>query len=159
MDRLTQSPALHRWVLRRRCALRPAQLLAGVGALLAAHALLGGIAWVLELAWISLFCALAGAGEAVALLAYVRHARDGETVALEDTRHLRVDLHDGERLQAVRLDAAWARVELDPRDTAAPLRLAAAGVEVRVGRHVDVARRQQVAAEIRQALARVRALP
>ena len=36
-----------------------------------------------------------------------------------------------------------------PRDTAAPLRLAASGVEVRIGRHVGVARRLQVAAEIR----------
>lgn len=148
------------WDLRRNCALRPGQLLAAVGAVCGLHLLMAGAAWSAGLAWVAAFALLESGGIAVALLCYMRHACDRETIVLEDGRWLCVERHCGNDVAAVRLEAARVRVGCGGRAADAGLvQLSAGAVEVQVGRHVRPHQRQRVAQELRHALRRVRALP
>lgn len=149
------------WDLRRNCALRPGQLLAAVGAVGGLHLAMAGVAWAAGLAWVAVFAVLESAGIAGALVCYMRHACDRETLTLDAGRWLRVERHCAQAVEVVTLDATWVRVGCDGAASGGHglLRLSAGGVHVCVGRHVRPHQRLRVAHELHQALQRVRALP
>ncbi|HZF81553.1 MAG TPA: DUF2244 domain-containing protein, partial [Rubrivivax sp.] len=73
---------------------------------------------------------------AAAMLIYARHARDREILTLQGSKLL-VDVQCAEAVQHSEFDVAWLRVE----DSGGPQKLckiAQAGRELRLGRHVAV---------------------
>lgn len=139
-----------RWVLKRNCALTPAQLLKAYGALCAVSLLIALAFTFQGAAVVLLFSALEMLLLGVALLVFCRHARDGEAVTLTGPI-LTVEQSNGSKIQHYEFRAEWVSVEpyLDSRSL---IEIRGQGRCVRVGRFVQPHLRSALAREIRQAL-------
>ncbi|MDF1484834.1 DUF2244 domain-containing protein [Ramlibacter sp. H39-3-26] len=138
------------WRLQRNCSVTPTQLGWMYGALCALSLAIGAWFWYLGARLVLGFTGIELAAVGAALLAYARHAADGEHIHLHDGR-LVVELEQGGRLLRAELDRAWVRVE--PRaDDRSLIRLTARGRSVDVGRYVRPELRPALASEIRMAL-------
>jgi len=147
-----------RWVLQRNCVLTPQQLLASFAGVAVFEVLLGVAFWWLGYPGVAAFVALELLAVALALLAYMPSARDRDTLALSAGGPLLVEQHRAAQVHAVSFDPAWVRVELDAGDPEALVTLSCRGTRVQVGRHALPPQRQQLARELRRALAQARAL-
>lgn len=143
------------WVLRRNCSISPRQL----GAF---YLSLCGLSLIISagFAWQGAFVVLAFAGlelllVGVALLAYARHACDGDTLTLAG-QWLSVEQASGPRTRLTRFRAQWVRVEPSAVDGSL-VELSGEGQRVRIGRFVRPELRSDLAREIRTALRDARA--
>lgn len=138
------------WFLKRNCSVTPAQLGWFYASLCVVSLGIAGFFWaqgatlVLPFAWLEL------GAVGLALLAYSRHAADGERICLQD-RRLVVELETAGQLQRTEFDPDWVRVE--PRSGGRSLiEVSAKGRSVSVGRYVRPELRPLLAQEIRSAL-------
>lgn len=143
--------AAREWVLKRNCALSPAQL-GWAFTMLCALSLLVASAFALHGLWFVFgFSLLETLAIGVAFLLYARHATDREYIAL-DANGLLIELVIREQVTQYRLDPRYTRVE--PPARGRPLiGLEANGTRVEVGRFVTESRRRELARELRSALA------
>jgi uncharacterized membrane protein len=139
------------WRLRRNCSLAPRQLLCCYAALCVLSLAVASAFWwagvrlVMPFTWLELLAVGA------ALLAYARHAVDGESITLDAAR-LTVEHAWGNRVERTELRPHSVRVAAG----AEPLvELSGPGGHVAVGRYLRSEQRRQLAAELRAALRRV----
>lgn len=138
------------WFLRRNRSVTPAQLGWLYASLCALSIGIGtffwfqGVALILAFAWLML--AAVGAG----LLAYARHATDGETISLRG-RRLVVELENAGHLERAEFDRERVRVEPSMADRSL-IQLSGQGRRVNVGRYLRPELRPALAQEIRRAL-------
>ena len=134
--------------LRRNCSISP-QALARVLMLLAAVSLGIGIGFALLGAWMILpFAGIEVIALAVAFVLHARHVCDYERISADGER-LWVEVRDGEGTSVCRFERRWVRIDERADGSVA---LAARGVEVEIGRHMDGARRHELAAALRRRL-------
>ncbi|TSE26134.1 hypothetical protein Tsedi_00947 [Tepidimonas sediminis] len=150
--RLAQAmPGGWRWQLRRNGALTPRQFVAAFalacGALLAVALMFASLGATLVLP----FAALELGVVVLAFAWMARHAADREELEL-DAALLHVRRWEAGKAAAVQLPRPWVRVE-SPGHARDLVRLRAVGRIVEVGRHVRPEVRQQLAHELRWALA------
>lgn len=150
-----QDPAGLQWVLRRNCSISPRQLGAFYLSLCALSLVISvGFAWqgaFVVLAFAGLELLLVG----VALLAYARHACDGDTLTLAG-QWLSVEQACGPHTRLTRFRAQWVRVEPSAVDGSL-VELSGEGQRVHIGRFVRPELRFDLAREIRLALREARA--
>ena len=103
-----------------------------------------GAQLILPFAWLEVMAVGA------ALVVYMRHATDGETIRLAGSS-LVVELEQGGRLQRSEFRREWVRVEPGAGDSSL-IELSAHGKRVQVGRYVRPELRPELAREIRHAL-------
>lgn len=146
----TAGQSTTRWILKRNCALTPAQLFK-------AYAALCTVSLVIALGFtfqgagvVLLFSALEMLVLGVALLVFCRHARDGEAITLAGPV-LSVEQSNGSKLQHYEFRAEWVSVE-PSSDSRSLVEIRGQGRCVRVGRFVQPHLRAALAREIRQAL-------
>ena len=144
-----------RWILKRNCSASPQQLALVFGSIVAVSFVFGA-AFAAQGAWMVLpFVALELVAVAAAFVCYGRHAADFERIELAGGQ-LRIERHDGARVEHRSLALPWTRVELDEAGRGwmqrVRLYLVARGERVEVGRHLPDARRRRLAQELRQAL-------
>ena len=138
------------WFLRRNCSVTPRQLGWLYLSLCLFSLSIGTAFWflgaplILPFAWIEVMAVGA------ALVVYVRHATDGETIRLAGSS-LVVELEQGGRLQRSEFRREWVRVEPGAGDSSL-IELSAHGKRVHVGRYVRPELRPALAREIRHAL-------
>jgi uncharacterized membrane protein len=138
------------WKLKRNCSLAPRQLFGLYAVLCALSLAIASFFWwvgarmVMPFAWLELL------GVGVALLAYARHAADGEAIALRDDR-LTVEHASGNRRERVEFQPWWVRVEPETGDGSL-VELSGQGRRIAVGRYVRPELRRQLADELRMAL-------
>jgi uncharacterized membrane protein len=142
--------AVRSWRLCRNCRLTPARLIAAtsIAPLLGIGPAL--LFLLLGFPYIALFAVIQGVAVVAAVLAYGRHATDGERLSVGQGR-VSLTVHDGLRtsteswgVEAVRL---WRAQTEDGEIT-----LYAGGRPYRLGAHVRAERRRALEREIRQAL-------
>lgn len=143
--------------LRRNCSMSP-QALVWLLVFTACLSFAIGIGFALFGAWPVLpFVGLEVLALAAAFYAYAKHARDYECIRLKDGA-LVVEVCDGDRLTAHRLNPSWVRVvaERGAGVRSGDLRLAlrSHGDEIEIGRHLDAPGREVLAAELRGRLGR-----
>jgi uncharacterized membrane protein len=137
------------WRLRRNCSLTPRQALAAwsppmLGLLAVA------VFWAVQgWWWISLFALINMAALAGALRLYVRHALDGDTLALGDDGVLTIEQQRGAQLRRVAWRASLVRMEV-AEDGAILLRAGRDRLEV--GARAAPPQRDLAARELRSAL-------
>ena len=143
---------VHRWELRRNCALTPRQCAACFAAVGVVSIGIAG-AFALQGAWpVVPFACIELAALAVAFFAYGRHAGDYERIEWHRQRgRVRVERADGARLSVHELEAPWVRVEFGGADDGL-IRLVSGRHEERVGRFVSSDRRAGLAKEMRRSL-------
>lgn len=142
----------HEWLLKRNCSLSPRQL-ALAYAVLCVASFSVALMFTLQGAWFVLaFSVFEMTVVALAFLHYARHATDHEHIALDDGCLLVESIEAGE-VRQIRLDPHWTRIAL-PSRAQDLINLEAKGVKIEVGRHVTMAKRRQVAQELRQELRR-----
>lgn len=138
------------WFLRRNCSVTPQQLGWLYLSLCLFSLTIGTAFWflgaplILPFAWIEVMAVGA------ALVVYVRHATDGETIRLAGSS-LVVELEQGGRMQRSEFRREWVRVEPGAGDSSL-IELSAHGKRVQVGRYVRPELRPALAREIRHAL-------
>jgi uncharacterized membrane protein len=137
------TPAGFRLSLKRNCSISPRGLLL-VFAALAALAMIIASAFAALGAWLILpFAGLEVLLLAAAFWLTARHATDYERIELERGR-LRIEVCEAERLERFEMDARAARVRMvDGR-----VLLHAPQAQLEVGRHLDAAARNDLAAEL-----------
>ena len=139
-----------RWILRRNCALTPAQLMRAFLALcgLSLAIALGFAAQGAPVVLVFSLIELTAVG--LALVVYARHVCDGDTLTLRD-RLLCVEQTQGGRSSVTTFRAEWVTVE--PSGARGSLvELSGQGQLVCVGRTVIPHMRANLAQELRQAL-------
>ena len=142
----------HEWELKRNCSLTPRQLGLAYALPCAVSFAISLLLFALQGTWLVLaFAAMESLWEAIAFVAYARHASDGEHIALMDG-YLLVDRCMGGQLEKIRLDPHWMRI-VAPCCWRGTIRLQARDTEIEIGRFVSAGRRRQVAKELRAALA------
>jgi uncharacterized membrane protein len=139
-----------RWLLKRNCSVTPAQLGWFYASLCVVSLGIATFFWVQGAVLILPFAGAELAGIGVALLAYARHASDGETISLEG-RRLVVELESAGHLRRARFDRDWVRVE-PGAGSRSLIELSGQGQRVHVGRYVRPELRPVLAQEIRRAL-------
>lgn len=138
-------------LLKRNCSISPLGL-ARVFALIAAATLGIAIAWACLGAWLVLpFAGLEVAVLALAFLACGRHAADYERIELAGGQ-LTVEVAEAGRAERQVLDARAARVRLERQGPLERVIVSAQGREVEIGRHLDAAARERLAAELSKRL-------
>ena len=138
------------WLLKRNCSLSPRQAAQAYG-MLCAFLLVIGLGFTLRGAWWVLAFALIEASATVlALLHYARHACDREHIVLSESCLL-VERIEAEQVRAIRLDPYWTRIAIPDRRRRL-IELESRGTKVAVGGFVSEEAREQVAAEMRNAL-------
>ncbi|TSE32465.1 DUF2244 domain-containing protein [Tepidimonas charontis] len=139
------------WLLKRPCALTPRQC--GLAFVVAcAMSLLVALSfWVAGIGWVLPFAVLELSALAVALLWYGRHALDRELLVLQGGR-LCLECEQGGHIERREWPAVWVRVE-SPAQGERWLELRAGAERFWVGRWATPAQRQQLAHELRWALA------
>lgn len=141
------------WLLKRNCALSPAQLGCWFGTLAALSLLLAGV-FAAQGAWMVVpFAAIELAALAVAFVVYGRHAGDYERILVTSDRIL-VERSRGGRLATEEVGAGWARVEYRGGRS---IRLVSGRTEVAVGSFLPEESRERLARELRASLAARRA--
>lgn len=148
------SPRTHpawRWDLRRNCSLTPLQCLASLGALSALIGAVGLALWIAGFPVVALFAAAETAAVAAAVVRYSRHARDGETITLEDGC-LEVRRLCADSVSVERFDICWLSVAR-PRSPDDPIVLRHHGLDIRLGTHVRPVQRRAMERTLRNALA------
>jgi len=145
------------WLIQRNCSASPRQLAAAFAGLAAASLLIGA-AFAAAGLWLVLpFVGIELAALAAAFVCYGRHAGDCERIEV-DAKQIRVERHEGAAVTTERLDAAWARVEVDRRGRGPWHRtqvfVVACGRRVEVGRCLPERSRPVLARSLRQALQR-----
>lgn len=138
------------WLLRRNCSLAPRQLFIAYLAMCLLSLTVAGGFWLIGAIYVLPFAFVELTALGVALLVYARHAMDREFIGLSAGR-VRVECHNGGRLQSVDFNPRWVRVEPQRHDGSL-IRLSGHGRTVDVGRHVQPGLRRQLAEEIRWAL-------
>jgi uncharacterized membrane protein len=138
------------WFLKRNCSVTPAQLGWFYASLCVVSLGIATFFWFQGAVLILPFAGAELAGVGIALLAYARHAGDGEKISLEG-RQLVVELESAGRLRRAQFDRDWVRVE--PVAGSRSLNeLSGQGQHVSVGRYVRPELRPVLAQEIRRAL-------
>ncbi len=143
----TQDPGFS-LVLRRNCALSPGGLLALLALPLAVAFGIGAVC-ALKGAWLVMpFAGVELAAVAAAFCLHAKHVLDYEKIDWSRGRVV-VEVKDGQDLRRSELNAAWVRVaeRESPRDY--EVALAAHGRRIAVGRHLDGARRRELAARLK----------
>lgn len=144
----------HQWVLRRNCALSPAQLGAcfiGLGVVSLGIA----VAFAARGAWMVVpFSCVEITALAVAFLAYGRHAGDFERIVV-GSRRVVVERASGPVIERTEMSPIWLRVEYDGSRRAL-IRLVAGREALSVGCFVPDEFRGRLAQELRATLVRVR---
>jgi uncharacterized membrane protein len=151
-------PAEFSLTLKRNCSMSP-QALVWLLVFTACLSFAIGIGFALFGAWPVLpFVGIEVLALAIAFHAYARHALDYEQIRLKEGT-LEVEVCDGERRTAHRLDPAWVRVVARSGSGIhrGELRLAlrSHGNEIEIGRHLDAPGRRVLAAELRGRLERL----
>ncbi len=141
------------WLLKRNCALSPAQLGYWFGTLGALSVLLAAV-FAMQGAWLVVpFTALELAALAAAFVMYGRHAGDYERILVMPDRIL-VERFRGGRLAIEEVGTGWARVEYRG---GRPIRLVSGRTEVAIGSFLPEESRERLARELRASLAARRA--
>ncbi|WP_158515159.1 DUF2244 domain-containing protein [Bordetella sp. H567] len=143
-------PGRHVWRLKRNCALRPTQYAAAMGLLMGISAVVAIACWIGGIWLVPIFCCIELSAVAVAALAYARHAIDGETITLTETRDVRVEIDRGLRHETYLLQAQGLRLVKEDADT---LWLRQGAIRIQVGGHAAPAMRDAFEAELRDMLA------
>lgn len=138
------------WRLRRNCSVTPSQLGWCYGSLCAVSLSIGLFFWFQGATLVLTFAGLELALVGVALLAYARHATDGEWISLQGP-HLVVELETAGRRERAEFARQWVRVEPKSGDHSL-IELSGQGRSIEVGRYVRPELRQVLAREIRRAL-------
>ncbi|MCU0950981.1 MAG: DUF2244 domain-containing protein [Burkholderiaceae bacterium] len=144
-----------RWILKRNCSASPQQLALVFGSIVAVSFVFGA-GFAAQGAWMVLpFVAVELLAVAAAFICYGRHAADFERIELVDGE-LRIERHDGARVERRQMTLAWARVELDEAGRGwmrrVRLYVAARGERMEIGRHLPDERRRVLAQELKRAL-------
>jgi len=143
------------WLFKRNCSISPGQLLAVYLGLCAVSLTVGlafffhGAPYVLGFAGLELLCV------GLALLAFARHAGDGEVLTLRG-RKLQVEQRTAQRTATTHFMAEWLTVE-PAAGQGSLVELAGQGRSVRVGRFLRPELRALFARELRVALRRAAA--
>lgn len=138
------------WFLRRNCSVTPKQLAWFYASLCAVSLAIAAYFWLRGAPLVMPFAGLELVALGVALLAYARHAADGERICLQG-RRLVVELESAGQLQRTEFDPDWVRVE--PRSGERSLiEVSGRGRSVQVGRYLRPELRPLLAREIRSAL-------
>jgi uncharacterized membrane protein len=140
------------WQLQRNCSLAPRQLFAVYLSLCVVSFAIAGMFWWQGATLVLPFASMELLVLGVAMLAYARHATDGESIRLADGR-LTVEQRVGRRAQKVEFAPAWVRIEPEFGDRSL-VELSGQGRRVVVGRHVRPELRKQLADELRWAVRR-----
>lgn len=134
-------------ILKRNCSISPAGL-AGVFVALAVVVLVIGTAFAIAGAWLVLpFAGLEVLLLGTAYVLYARRAADYERIELEAGR-LTVEVAEAEQTARYDMEARRARVCIE-KDRVV---LRGAGKELELGRHLDAARRAELAAQLQKRL-------
>jgi uncharacterized membrane protein len=137
--------------LKRNCSMSPQALLRLLGAL-AFFSVGIGVGFALAGAWLVLpFAGVEALALAAAFHLCCRHAGDLERIRILGGCVL-VEMRDGEAHRSCELERAWVRIA--ERETGGEYRLtlSARNTEVEIGRHLDHARKRELAAALRRAL-------
>ncbi|GEM_PF-512491 len=138
------------WQLKRNCSLAPRQLFAAYLAICLLSLSVAGGFWLIGAVYVMPFAFIELTALGAALLMYARHATDREFIGLRADL-VRVECHNGGRLQCVDFNPRWVRVEPQRHDGSL-IRLSGHGRTVDIGRHVQPGLRRQLAVEFRWAL-------
>ena len=138
------------WLLKRNCSLAPRQLLTAYLAICLFSLSVAGGFWLIGASYVLPFAFIELTALGAAMLVYARHAADREFIGLRDNL-VRVECHNGGRLQSVDFNPRWVRVEPQRHDGSL-IRLSGHGRTVDIGRHVQPGLRRQLAEEFRWAL-------
>lgn len=138
------------WLLKRHCSLAPRQLFHAYLAICLLSLSVAGSFWMIGAVYVLPFAFIELMALGTALLVYARHAADREFIGLRADL-VRVQCHNGGRLQSVDFNPRWVRVEPQRHDGSL-IRLSGHGRTVDVGRHVQPGLRRQLAEELRWAL-------
>lgn len=150
-DAGVQPPAGGRcWELRRNCALTPRQLVLALCALCLPCLLIGLAFWLLGVPWVAPFAGLEALAVAAALVAYARHARDGESIAVEGDQLVWQRKH-GQSVENGRADVRGLRL-VQGREQGAAVELWCRGQRLEFGRYAAPTVRDRFAEEFTQAL-------
>lgn len=137
-----------RWLFKRNCALAPRQLLCAYG-LLCLLSFSIASAFALQGFWyIPLFSTLEMSVVGLAMLHHARHTLDYELIVLIDGS-LVVEQVVAGRMQQTRLLPCLTHIVL-PKKSGDLIKLKTREVTVQLGRHATLARRRQVAQELRR---------
>jgi uncharacterized membrane protein len=140
------------WLLRRNCALSPAQLALGFSAI-GLVTILIAVVFAAQGAWLVVpFAGLELLALAIAFVVHARHAGDYERIVLQGGSVLVERVHGG-ALARLECPAPWLRVQYGGSRREL-IRLVAAGKEVAVGRYVPDGERTRLARELRASVAR-----
>lgn len=136
------------WLLKRNCSLSPRQLGQAYAVLCVMSLAVASLCVAIGVWQIVFFTILELGVVALAFLVYARHATDHEHISLNPDCLL-IEQFDGPRVQRVRLDPRWVTVAA-PSTPGDLIRVQSRGVEVEIGRHVDAARRREVARQLQR---------
>lgn len=136
------------WSLQRRCALKPRQFAACLGALLLLPALVATFFWLQDVRFVALFSGIEMLVLGLAFGWHALHAADGETLQLHGWQLLLVSRR-GLDCRREWIDTVGLRAGLAADGS---IELRTQGRRWRLGRQTDGRRRQQVLAELRAAM-------
>jgi uncharacterized membrane protein len=140
------------WQMQRNCSLAPRQMVAAYLLVCGLSSAIAAFFWMRGATFVLPFTAIELVALGAALLVYARHARDRESIRLQDGR-LIVEHSCGARTLRVDFQPAWVRVEPELGDRSL-VELSGQGRRVAVGRYLRPELRRQLANEIRWALRR-----
>lgn len=150
MEDGTDGGDMPRWLLQRRCSLSPRQFGGCFVALAALSVVVALFFWAQGARFVTYFAGVELLLLGLAFACHAVHAADGERLQVRGGRLL-VERRCGLRHDQVALEISGMRVG-EAADGAIELRVG--GRCVRIGRHADVARRQQVLADLRRLVLR-----
>jgi uncharacterized membrane protein len=137
--------------LKRNCSITP-HALARMMILLAVFSLGIGAGFAVLGLWMVLpFAGLEVAALAVAFVLHARHAADYERIRTDGERVL-VEVREGDTTWTCELERRWLHVNERREGRDLRVALAARGTEIEVGRHMDAARRRELATALRRQL-------
>ena len=138
------------WLLRRNCAMTPAQIGWFYLSLCAVSLGIAAMFWWQGVSWVFPFAITELAAVGIAFLVYARHATDGECIRLHEGSLL-VELERAGRTERAEFRRDWGRVEPSAGDMSL-IEVSGQGRRVSVGRFVRPELRPILAREIRMAL-------
>jgi uncharacterized membrane protein len=138
------------WRFKRNCSVTPRQLAAMYALLCLISLTVAGFFWSVGVRLVMPFTAMELTAVAIAFVVYARHATDCERIALSQ-HQLIIEQERAGQVSQVSFNRQWVRVEdrPSPRDL---IELCEGQRRVRVGHHIRLDLRDQVAQEIRLAI-------